>query len=222
MSGTILIACEVVVEELRLIIPEDLPVRVIDPILHLQPEKLRAELQKAIDEEEKRYDTLLLGFGLCSRAVEGLKSTTARIVVPRVDDCIGMFLGSCQAYLNRMSQAPGTFFLSQGWVRAGLTPFEEYNGMVDRFGPERADRLMKVMLNHYRRLGYIDTGFNLAGDEQRSYAREQADRFDLVFEEIAGSGAMLDALLNGTFDDNFLVIEPGGDITYQMFFTSEE
>ena len=77
MSGTILIACEVVVEELRLIIPEDLPVRVIDPILHLQPEKLRAELQKAIDEEEKRYDTLLLGFGLCSRAVEGLKSTTA-------------------------------------------------------------------------------------------------------------------------------------------------
>ena len=123
--NTMLIACDVVVREFQSRVGTSLSVRTVDPTLHAVPERLRTSIQSVIDQEEKKFDTLLLGYGLCSRAVEGLKSKCSRIIIPRVDDCIGLFLGSRTAHKNQVQSEPGTFFLSRGWVESGLTPFEE-------------------------------------------------------------------------------------------------
>ena len=53
--------------------------------LHLRPELLRHELQKALD-QESGHGTVLLGFGLCGMAAVGLSSGESRLVIPRVDD----------------------------------------------------------------------------------------------------------------------------------------
>ena len=66
--------------------------------LHNTPDLLRTEVQKTIDEIEKenesleenlRFEVVVLGYGLCSNGVIGLRSRTLPLVVPRCDDCFG-------------------------------------------------------------------------------------------------------------------------------------
>jgi len=38
------------------------------------------------------------------------------------------------------------------------TPFEEYGRLVEQYGEERAEKVMKMMLRNYIRLAYINTG----------------------------------------------------------------
>ncbi len=217
IRDAVMIACQVVAEEMKSQSPLRLPIRVLDPALHSRPDRLRSELQQVIDEEERRCGTILLGYGLCSRAIEGLRSERARLVVPKVDDCIGLFLGSRKAHVRQNRIEPGTFYLSKGWIETGVTPFGEFEYMRERFGPERAERLMGVMLKHYTRLAFIDTSRNGAASSDRCYAKEAAARYGLRYEEISGDMSLLTGMAQGACDDRFLVLRPGREISYEMF-----
>lgn len=197
MRSTVMVACQVVAEEMAGRLPGQLPIKVIDPSLHDSPDRLRTALQAAIKEVEATAKTILAGYGLCSRSIEGLKSNRARLAVPRVDDCIGIFLGSRAEHLRQNRTEPGTFFLSRGWVRVGSTPFSEYGYMAARFGEDRANRLMKELLKHYKRLVYICTATNWDGDVHRVYALETALLFHLHFEEIQGTDELTEGLVRG-------------------------
>src|SRR5512133_2017405 len=102
------VACATVIEEMLPFLPADVPYETLDFGLHLRPASLRESLQEKIEQISPRTDVLLLGYGLCSMAVVGIKATTATLVIPRTDDCIGIFLGSCAAYREQFNQEPGT------------------------------------------------------------------------------------------------------------------
>ena len=170
-----------------------------------------------IDREQDHYETLVLGYGLCSRAVEGLKSRCSRMVIPLVDDCIGLFLGSRAVHLNQLKSAPGTFFLSRGWVDKGITPFREYGYMLERFGPEKADRIMKALLKNYTRLAYIRMDETVNSNCHQAYARSKALEYGLEYKEIAGSPVLFDQLINGLGSSRLKVVPPGDEIRYEMF-----
>ena len=111
---------------------------------------------------------------------------------------------------------PGTFYLTRGWIECGDDPYTEYLKMVERYGPDKAFRLEKAVIANYTRLAFIRTG-----DEQledyRAYARKVAGFFDLKYEELQGSRVLLERLIQGPWDEGFLVVEPGGTIEYPMF-----
>lgn len=215
------IACATVIEEMLPFLPAEMPYEVLDFGLHLSPGKLRARLQEAIDASCLHFDTILLGYGLCSLALIGLTANNCTLVTPRVDDCIAIFLGSSQAYNEQSKKEPGTYYLTKGWIEVADTPFDEYERMVAQYGQERAGRLMKTMLKHYTRLVYIDTGH---GDKRPyvEYARKTADQFDLRFEEIPGSNALILKMLTGPWDEDFLVVPPGKTIAYLDFKTTDD
>ena len=108
-SRTKIIACATVIEEMFPLLPEGMTYEILDFGLHLTPEKLRDKLQEKIDTASVEADTIILGYGLCAMAVVGLKATKCTLVVPRVDDCIAIFLGSYAAYKYQASQEPGTY-----------------------------------------------------------------------------------------------------------------
>jgi hypothetical protein len=213
---TKVIACATVIEEMLPYLPADMAYEVLDFGLHLSPAKLKDRLQQAVDASGADFDTILLGYGLCSLAVIGLRANQCTLVMPRVDDCIAIFLGSHQAYSEQAKKEPGTYYLTKGWIEVADTPFDEFERMVAQYGEARAARLMETMLKHYTRLVYIDTGHS---DKQRyiDYARKTADKFDLRFEEIPGSNALILKMLTGPWDQEFLVVEPGKTITYLDF-----
>jgi hypothetical protein len=149
-------------------------------------------------------------------AVVGLKANHSTLVMPRVDDCIAIFLGSRQAYTEQSSKELGTYYLTKGWIEVADTPFDEHERLITQYGEERAEYIMKTMLKHYKRLVYIDTGHT---DKQPyiDYARKTADRFHLRFEEIQGSNDLILKMLTGPWDKDFLVVQPGTTITYLDF-----
>jgi Protein of unknown function (DUF1638) len=148
--------------------------------------------------------------------VLGLRAEHATLVVPRVDDCIALLLGSNEAFAEQARQETGTFYLARGYIEACDTPFSEYESMAEKYGPERAERLSKLMLEHYTRLVLIDTGrYDLA--PYREYAERFAEFFGLRLEEVPGTTRLVDMLVGGEWDDAFLVVPPGHEITLDDF-----
>jgi len=216
-SKTLVMACATVIEEMMPILPDGMHHQVLDFGLHVFPEKLRATLQAEIDAVSEDIETILLGYGLCSQAVIGITARKATLVVPRVDDCIAIFLGSRDAYSSQNRVEPGTYYLTKGWIEVGDTPFTEYDKMVERLGQARADRVQKIMLRNYTRLALINTGqYEL--DRYRDYTRQTAERFGLHYEEIEGSNALVKKMIEGKWDDDFVVVKPGEMIRYNHFF----
>lgn len=189
---------------------------VLDFGLHVNPIQLRSALQETIDASATGFDTILLGYGLCSQAVVGLHANGCTLIVPKVDDCIAIFLGSDQAYKDQYRSEPGTYYLTKGWIEVGDSPFSEYDRVVEKYGEEKARRLMSRMFRNYSRLALINTGqYEL--ERYREYCQCAAKRFHLRFEEIPGSNALIKKLLYGPWDDDFVVAQPGETITYLDF-----
>jgi hypothetical protein len=210
------IACATVIEEMLPLLPPDVPYEVLDFGLHINPQELKKTLQIKVEEASAGADVLLLGYGLCSMAVVGLKATTATLVIPRTDDCIAIFLGSCNAYKEQTKKEPGTYYLTKGWIEVGSTPFEEHQLLVEKYGQAKAERMTRLMLKNYTRLGFINTG-QYEIERYRDYARRTAEKFSLRFEQIDGSPALVKKMVFGPWDDEFLVVEPGQTIQYMDF-----
>ena len=162
-------------------------------------------------------DEIILGYGFCSMAVMGLRANGCTLVVPHVDDCISIFLGSRDEYERQIKAEPGTYYLTKGWIEVGDTPFSEYDRLVEKYGEKRADRLIRLSIKHYTRLALINTGHGDM-DRYRAYTQRLAERWDLRFEELQGSNTLVRKLLTGPWDDDFIVVPPGEAIRYEHFF----
>jgi len=216
-TRTKVIACATVIEEMLPLLPSGVVHQTLDFGLHVNPEELRRTLQDAVDASAAEMDTIILGYGLCSQAVIGLRANGCTLVVPQVDDCIAIFLGSRAAYRQQSRAEPGTYYLTKGWIEVGDSPFAEYDRLVERYGQARADRVISIMLRNYTRLALINTGqYEL--ERYRDYARRTAARFGLRYEEIEGSTELVKKMVYGPWDDEFVVAAPGQTISYEAFF----
>ena len=210
------IACATVIEEMLPHMPAGMRYAVLDFDLHNDPGALKEMLQSSIDSTESRIHTILMGYGLCSQAVVGLKSHNFTLVIPRVDDCIAIFLGSSAAYREQCHMVPGTYYLTRGWIEAGYSPFNEYDFLVEQYGEEKARRIIGKMLKNYQRLAFINTG-NHKLEHYRALSRTMAEKFNLCFEEIQGSDEMIKKFFYGPWDDEFVIIKPGRTVSFMDF-----
>jgi hypothetical protein len=208
-----IIACATVIEEMLPVMPPGLKYEVLEFGLHTNPEKLRQALQKAIDSSAPDITTVILGYGLCSQAVVGLSSPDRTLVVPRVDDCIALFLGSVEEYNLQHKNTPGTLYMTKGWIEAG-SPLDERGDMIKRYGEARARLLFKQMIRNYTRLVFINTG-NYELENYRARSKE----LELQFEEIKGSNSIIRRILFGPWDSDFVIVPPGRKISFLDFRT---
>ncbi len=210
------IACATVTEELRPLLPPGLKCEVMEFGLHVDPAKLKIRLQQKIDSLPENIDQVVLGYGLCSQAVTGLSSPTRTLIVPRVDDCIALFLGSVAEYARQHKEAPGTLYETKGWLEGGNSPLDEQAELARRFGVQKAQALYHQMIKNYTRLVFINTG-NYEIEHYRERSRHIASELNLNYEEIKGSNAILRQLLYGPWDRNIIVVPPGRSIAFSDF-----
>lgn len=210
-----IIACATVAEELVAMgVPRN-KMEILDFALHKDPEMLRVVLQKRIDELPGKKE-VLLGYGLCSNGTVGLCSTKHRIICPRVDDCIGIFLGSKAEHRKRLEEEPGTYFLTKGWIEGCDTLYDEFESLKETYGENRAMRIMQVMLKNYKKIALINTGLYEL-EKCRDYTSLMSGTFSLKQVEIPGSTRLLEKLLNGDWDDEFVIAKPGHKISLTDF-----
>ncbi len=216
-QSTKIIACETVIKEMLQILPADIEYESIMSGFHLNPDDLRTKLQNTINEVSREADRIILGFGLCSLAITGLKVDRGSLIIPRVDDCIALFLGSQNAYKRQLRQEPGTYFLSKGWIETGINIIEELKEAEKRLGKRCAENIKKVMIKHYVRLAYIDMGYE-DQDYYREFSRMAAEKLNLKYQEIKGTTRLLRKMVKGPYDKDFLIIPPGHTIQITDFY----
>ncbi len=198
--------------------------------LHLTPGKMRAAIQEEIDSLNAPH-LILLGYGLCGNGVVGLQSRQHRLIIPRVDDCVALHLGSQAAYLKEFLTNPATYYLTPGWIECGGEPQTEFAKLVDQFGSERAAFISDTMYSRYRRSCLV--AFTTEDMERyRPRALEVAgfcrERWQWQYEERLGSDALIRRLLdpatagahNAPGFREFVVIEPGREVRQEMFMSS--
>jgi hypothetical protein len=214
---TKIIACETIGEELKPLLPIDFEMEMLEYGLHNDPKRLHTQLQAAIDSTGPEYGTILIGYGLCANAIVGIKSRGFRLVIPKADDCITLYLGSREEYLRQLGQAPGTYYLTKGWIECGEDPYTEYCALRKKYGHEKAYKITKRYIMNYTRLALIDSG-NFNSEAYRKYAKMVADHFDLAYEEIPGSRGFLERFVHGEWEKDFVVVPPGETVRYEMFY----
>lgn len=195
--------------------------------LHITPKKLRQTLQAHIHaaDDVGGYDAVVLAYGLCGQAAQGLQAGTVPLVIPRAHDCITLFLGGRGRYDREFSACPGTYWYVQDFVERGDSETTSlsigaftagdaeavYAEYVEKYGADNAAYLMEVMQawqEHYERAAFIELGVG-EGQNALAYAGEIARRRGWRFERLVGDLALIWRLLNGDWADDFLILQPG-------------
>jgi len=88
--------------------------------------------------------------------------------------------------------------------------------MEKRYGKKCAERVMKRMLQHYKRLAFIDMGYQNQ-EKYREFSRMAAKRLNLYYQEIKGTPEFLRKICTGPWDEEFVVAPPGHAIRLEDF-----
>lgn len=195
--------------------------------LHNHPEELRRQLQGAIDTLSSKglYDRIVIGYGICGRGTVGLHAREIPLAIPRVHDCIALFLGSDASYRREFERFPGTYYISAGWYEENVEPLAQqrpyvymgdrrvyYDDLVGQCGEDQARRTFAFFSSwkkHYQRAAFIDTGVGRP-EVYAAYAREMAEKNGWRFEQLEGGPSLLTELLTvRQTTEGVLLVPPG-------------
>ncbi len=201
---------------------------------HNEPDRLRAILQEQIDridakddpytcaEEIAPVDAIILGYGLCSGGVSGLKSKRLPIIVPRAHDCITLFLGSKERYRELFDAGSGgIYWYTPGWIENSVMPSKfRYELSLKRntelYGEDNAEYLAEMengWMREYKNLSYVEIEGIPYPDTYMPYVNECADYLGWELNTYKGDISLLKRLLDGEWnEEDFLIVPPGETI----------
>jgi hypothetical protein len=191
-------------------------IRYLEQALHRTPDTLRMRLQQEIDQAGRSAARIVLGYGLCAKGITGSEARPSELIIPRCHDCIALFLGSPDGYLELFRKRPGTYFLTPGWIAEKKDPLGVMEEYVPRFGRETSRWVMEEELKHYTHIALIDTGVQETGP-LRARAMENAAVLNKEYAEIRGSLTYFRKLLRGPYgEEMFLRLGPDERFTPEM------
>ena len=178
---------------------------------HDVPRRLRENIQAQLD-VMTGVDRVLMAFTTCGGAMTGLKTGDFELVIPRMDDCLSLLMGSME---RRKAALEGGFgmFVTESWMNHEKGIEAELERICRAYPPQRAQRVIRAMYGNFDSLNVIDTG---AYDLNTILPRTQklAERLQLKHRIVEGTTSCLETLLQGPYDPaRFILIPPHSIVT---------
>lgn len=215
----VIIACRVMKPEIDSLVGKapHIELRYLDASLHETPDRMPQLIQDQIDEIKSYASQIVLGYGLCSNGIVGLKAPMQDLIIPRVHDCITLFLGSRTAYDTIFKEKSGTYYLTPGWVEERKDPLGYMEkSYVPKLGREIAEWGIKEELKNYTHIVLINTkSANM--EPLRKIAKENARFLDKKYEEIPGLPDYFKKIIFGPYlEKDFICLKPGETMLEEM------
>ena len=188
---------------------------------------MRSRIQEQIDAVDPTlYDAILLGYALCGNGTAEITARQIPIVLLRAHDCIGVLMGGSDLYLRYVSDHPGVYFRSPGWLERGqnldqlsLEQTKRQAGvgytreeLIEKYGQDNGNYLWEQFTKYtkvYRQLTYIRTGVEPDNSFEQQACQEAASR-GWSFDVVNGSLRIFERLVNGEWEGpEFLIVQPG-------------
>ncbi|THB72390.1 MAG: DUF1638 domain-containing protein [Desulfobacteraceae bacterium] len=201
--------------------------------LHSTPDKLHTRLQEAIDDIDRTHaspgphDRIIIGYGVCGKGTIGIQSRNIPLVIPRVHDCIALFLGGDDAYKREFDKYPGTYYLSAGWCEENTEPVSQrnqvayygehrlhYDDLVEKHGETAANHTFDFLNSwqkNYQRAAFIETGAKSSGKFEKK-AKEMASTYGWKYDKILGSQALIEKLITAEASTTEILVVPKGHV----------
>lgn len=190
----------------------DLEYKFLEAGLHNNPTLLKKKLQAAIDavSSSDSYRRIIVGYGICGKGTIGIRAGNVPLVIPKVHDCIALFLGGDQAYKDQFKKYPGTYYLSAGWCKEKTEPISQrqrwayfgdqklaFDDLVKKHGEKVAETtfdFLNTWQKNYQRAAYIETRAK-PSPEYEALAENMAQKYHWEYDKISGSQELIEALL---------------------------
>ena len=209
-----ILACRTLEREVRLAMENcgcRWELEVLSDSNHDVPARLRQSIQKKLDDIENA-DRVLLAFTTCGGAMVGLRSGEFELVIPRMDDCICLLMGS-MARRKEVLEGGFGLFVTQGWLENEKNSAAQLEHIRNKYSPARAKKIIETMYGNFDSLNVIDTGaYDLPSILPRTEAL--ARELHLTHRIVPGTLELLENLVQGPYDpQRFIIVPPHTEIT---------
>jgi len=226
-----LIACEVLLREVCFCIaqsPHVIDLEFTEKDDHNRSDYLRGLIQSKIDaaeQSDRKYDAILLGYGLCGNSTVDIIARQKPVVIPRAHDCCTLFLGSKLRFKEFFANNPSLPFSSGGYMERGDSYLREssikslpgcdksFDEYVRLYGEENAHYIFETLdLNksdkHFSKVCFIRTP-EIADQGHAEECRRKAVSEGREYVEMPGDLTIVRRLVCGEWNDNdFLILNP--------------
>lgn len=156
-------------------------------------------------------DTVLVAMGFCGGAWNQL-AIDRRIVIPRVDDCVSLLLNTGSEYQPNPKRAGHLYMLERH-------PEQEGKRLCQKCPRWKADSCYFKWFANHSHMDIVDTGiFDCYREDYVESAQQCAQGANCTLDYVPGSNILLEKLIGGQWDEQFLVAEPGREIAHKDFF----
>ena len=215
---TVILACSSLllhVEAAQQAMHTRFPVVELDRRLHAEPKQMRNRILEALDALPASCETVLAAMGYCGGSWNHIP-LSRRVVVPKVDDCITLLLHTDDMPHGNLKE------VGHMYLRDCDTGQYSIEGMKDelcrKYGMEFGTSIFGSWFQHYTHADIIDTGvYDCYSEEYVAKAQREADLIRCALGYVEGSKLILEKLVSGRWDGQFVVLGPEYELTEQDF-----
>ncbi|MGN0659239.1 MAG: DUF1638 domain-containing protein [Emergencia sp.] len=179
----------------------------LDSRLHAEPKDMREALFEKMEELPGDVDTVLLAMGHCGGSVSQ-RPLPKRLVMPKVDDCITMLLHRDDTWHPNLKEG-GHLYITDS-VDDRLSASGIRDSLIEKYGEKKGLKVFDIWFDSYRSVDIIDTGvYDSFSAAYLKSARKNADLIGCPLCHVPGSNLLLEKLVAGRWDHQFLIAEKG-------------
>ena len=181
---------------------------------------MRQSLQDVLNALPESITTVLIAMGYCGGSLDNI-CTRQQLVIPNLDDCITMLLTKTDAQEGNLKQRGHMYFRDSEC--GGVNVQRMLDNLRQEYGMERGTGIFGMWFADYTHADIIDTGvFDCYEERYVESIQKQADLIRCELDYVEGSNRILEKLVSGQWDEQFLIVPPGTVLTKSTFSLGEE